>query len=273
MEAARSSNWVTSKEILEKTNISRGTLNNYIKLGILPRPIVETSRGGGKGPRRIGYFPPWILERLREVQALKNQGHSMKSIAQRLSLSEVHSGTRPGQVPFSFGRDSTKVSKDATPGLLRVSLERTPCPAYLLDHDFYVVWTNQLAEQFVFHQDVGQIERRSMRNVFRLLFHWAVHEKIHNWKDLVAFHLSLVKTRFPKAWITRLYEEIPPSEASLLESLYDRVRPFPGQVIGDTSLSLLIEGAGTRIYRVYILFCKEGMLLLYSEEPPTHLRP
>ena len=30
---------ITSKEIIEQTGISRATLNNYIKMGILPKPI------------------------------------------------------------------------------------------------------------------------------------------------------------------------------------------------------------------------------------------
>ena len=33
--------FITSKEVLSKTGISRATLNNYIKIGILPRPVVK----------------------------------------------------------------------------------------------------------------------------------------------------------------------------------------------------------------------------------------
>ena len=32
---------ITSKDLLEQTGISRATLNNYIKDGIIPRPLVK----------------------------------------------------------------------------------------------------------------------------------------------------------------------------------------------------------------------------------------
>ena len=41
-------NWVTSKEILFKTSISRATLNNYIQAGIIPKPVVKKPDGTQK---------------------------------------------------------------------------------------------------------------------------------------------------------------------------------------------------------------------------------
>ena len=48
---------ITSKELLERTGISRATLNNYISLGILERPrVLPSSRADTEAPR-IGFFP------------------------------------------------------------------------------------------------------------------------------------------------------------------------------------------------------------------------
>ena len=51
------SNLITSKDLIQKTGISRATLNNYIKLGILPKPIVRRPGPEQKGVKQIGYFP------------------------------------------------------------------------------------------------------------------------------------------------------------------------------------------------------------------------
>ena len=70
-------NLLTSKDILEKTGISRATLNNYIARGFLPKPIVsrpEISDGSGNGPRQIGHFAPEVLERIELIQQLKRGG-------------------------------------------------------------------------------------------------------------------------------------------------------------------------------------------------------
>ena len=72
---------ITSKEIIEKTGISRATLNNYIKMGILPKPVVRRPGPGLKGIKQIGYFPLNVLDRLNKVNELKQQGKSMDEIS------------------------------------------------------------------------------------------------------------------------------------------------------------------------------------------------
>jgi len=76
-------NWITSKEILVISNISRETLNNYIKMGILPRPVVGRSETGRKGSKQIGYFPEGTLERIQTVKRMKRAGEPMEQIARK----------------------------------------------------------------------------------------------------------------------------------------------------------------------------------------------
>ena len=58
---------ITSKDIIEKTGISRATLNNYIKMGILPKPIVGPPGPDQKGVKQIGYFPVSVLDSILKV--------------------------------------------------------------------------------------------------------------------------------------------------------------------------------------------------------------
>ena len=74
-------NLITSKDLIEKTGISRATLNNYIKSGILPKPIVRRPGPEQKGVKQIGYFPASVLENILKVKLLKQQGNSMDEIA------------------------------------------------------------------------------------------------------------------------------------------------------------------------------------------------
>ena len=72
---------ITSKEIIEKTGISRATLNNYIKMGILPKPVVRRPGPDLKGIKQIGYFPISVLDCIEQVNLLKQQGNSMEEIS------------------------------------------------------------------------------------------------------------------------------------------------------------------------------------------------
>ena len=74
---------VTSKEVLSVSGISRATLNNYIKMGIIPRPVVQKPIAGMEGVKKIGYFPRTVLDRIKSVRELKGKGHSMEDIAKQ----------------------------------------------------------------------------------------------------------------------------------------------------------------------------------------------
>jgi len=80
---SESGEMISSKELMDREGISRATLNNYIKLGILPSPVVQKPVDGMKGTKRIGYFPRAVVERLAMVKTLKKEGNTIDMIAQR----------------------------------------------------------------------------------------------------------------------------------------------------------------------------------------------
>ncbi|MBN2283488.1 MAG: hypothetical protein JXO48_06325 [Deltaproteobacteria bacterium] len=71
---------ISSKEILQRQGISRATLNNYIRLGIIPRPVVKNPGPEMAGTKKIGYFPLEVEARINKVKTLKAQGYSMDEI-------------------------------------------------------------------------------------------------------------------------------------------------------------------------------------------------
>jgi hypothetical protein len=76
---------LTSKEIIERTGISRATLNNYIASGLVPRPqVLPPGPQDGAAPR-IGYFPDDTIARVETIQRLKQQGWSITRIAEHFA--------------------------------------------------------------------------------------------------------------------------------------------------------------------------------------------
>lgn len=85
---------LSSKEVLERTGISRATLNNYIGSGLVPRPeVLPPSPEHGAAPR-IGYFPDDTVARIGQIQRLKQQGWSIARIA-------AHLGGAPVEAPVA----------------------------------------------------------------------------------------------------------------------------------------------------------------------------
>ena len=110
--------WISSKELLKKSGISRATLNNYIKLGIIPKPVVQKPRDVMKGTKRIGYFLQEVLGCIETVNRLKKEGNSMRSIAQILKKRKVTESVSEGnsgifEESFSkFPSNDSKVIND-----------------------------------------------------------------------------------------------------------------------------------------------------------------
>ena len=122
---------LSSKEVLERTGISRATLNNYIGSGLVPRPeVLPPSPEHGAAPR-IGYFPDDTVDRIGQIQRLKQQGWSIARIAAHLAggaaieapapqAAVVHRVTEPAPAPAFADRPA------APPAVLPSS--RAPAP-------------------------------------------------------------------------------------------------------------------------------------------------
>lgn len=260
--------WVTSKEILLKTGISRATLNNYIKMGIIPRPLVKKPIGDMNGTKKIGYFPYAVLERIEWVRRLKREGNSMEDIAIHLK-----------DIPINIGQDTDVESRGAERRTkfmltgrqdqvfeepLKLTLDDIRRPAYLVNYDFQVDWVNHQAEDRIFWQTVSLIKDRESRNVFKLFFHWQFHNRVRNWRDLLAFHMSFARIKYTRSWMENIYQGISEKEAAVLLEIYDRVEPFPAQTITDRTIVLLMEDGTSETFQVYSTFFKEGIFFLYG---------
>lgn len=101
---------LSSKEVLERTGISRATLNNYIGSGLLPRPeVLPPGPEHGAAPR-IGYFPDDTVDRITEIQRLKQQGWSISRIAGHLA-----GGARLAALPAALPAAAPRVAESTPP--------------------------------------------------------------------------------------------------------------------------------------------------------------
>jgi adenylate cyclase len=261
-------NWINTKEILIKTGISRATLNNYIRLGIIPRPLVQKPRGEAGGAKKIGYFPYEVLDRIQLVRILKREGNAMEEIAKNLKDTPVADDETDVKSDESgrLDKDFRITSSDdwgagETP---RLTLSDMRMPCYLLDYRFSIKWMNQHAEQEIFGQTINLTGDRGSRSIFKFLFGWEFHNRVRNWRDMVAFHLAFVKMKYTREWMGNLYPGVSKRELRILQEIYDQVPGFPRQSIKDMVINLLMENGNTKSFKTYTIFFKEGILFIYG---------
>ncbi|MFC1895870.1 adenylate/guanylate cyclase domain-containing protein [Thermodesulfobacteriota bacterium] len=271
MPAPVEGNWITSQEVLEKTGISRATLNNYIKVGILPLPVVKRPADRHMRTKRIGHFPQWVLGRIQQVRRLKREGRSMEEIAR--SFREMNedgaSYSRRDDEDALPDRSFPPLiqvrpeRRQAENGVLKVTLEDIGSPAYLINKSFQIEWINPEAEKQIFNLPVKSIRESDARNVFRLLFRWEFHQHVQNWAEIVAFHLGLAKSDLPRDLIQELYEGISETEVSFLQKTYDDQSPLPRVAAHSTHVKLAKHDGSLQMYQVHAVLFREGTFFVY----------
>ena len=84
--------FISSVDLIKRTGLSRATLNNYIRMGILPHPIVKRPDDNTiSRAKQIGYFPYSVLDALDKIIQYKKEGHRMEEICNLLTQKSISS--------------------------------------------------------------------------------------------------------------------------------------------------------------------------------------
>ena len=256
---------LSSKEILIKTGISRATLNNYIALGLLSKPLVQYAGQDGGGAKLLGYFPDWALERIELVKRLKKEGLTMAEIVARVSAQKGEPATQDmAGAGVAEPREAGAVHRlDAERRVLQLSIDEIPHVAYMVNHNFELTWYNDMARR----QLLGGFEilpsKTEARSVFLLLMQASASKPAQYRAELLRLHLSLAKGRLSKTSILSAMGDLGRENAALLESLYKDVTTSVQHPIVEMSLDLHEDSGESQTWRVYATFFREGILFVY----------
>ncbi|MBU1054321.1 MAG: hypothetical protein KKC46_10895 [Proteobacteria bacterium] len=283
------SKWLTSVELFEMTGISRATLNNYIKMGIIPKPIVRKPDDPSSRAKKIGYFPPSVIDSISAVQRMKKEGMSMESIVSILSgkHSAAQSGTPESdkhvvEEYISSDRQSAEFLKPTDDFeiqhnnsgrniqeglLLNLSINDINCPAFLINNNFEIDWINAEAEKNIFNFDIKLIKDASERNIFKLFSKMGLllNDQDTEVNDLVSYLMKFVKNTIQKNSIKKLYNDITEKETLLLQNVYDNVKPLGNESRYATYLKLGENNEKDSFpHHAYHVVFREGILIILA---------
>jgi len=265
-------NLITSKEIIEKTGISRATLNNYIKMGILPKPIVRRPGPEQKSIKQIGYFPASVLESILKVKLLKQQGNSMEDISQQFQegppadvIEEKQEVATPPVQERRLRNEivSPQIQRRVSDSELQVTIADINSPAYLINHNFEIEWINKPAEDLIFNRNIKEIVNIDSRNVFRLLLNKELRKDVQNWQDQLLLHLSILQNRINANNLSTIYEGINDNDVKVLADLFKRKDIAARENIYNVPVSLVKSDNSRSSYWVHSMSFREGTFFVY----------
>ncbi|HEY9277157.1 MAG TPA: adenylate/guanylate cyclase domain-containing protein [Methylotenera sp.] len=270
---------ITSKYLLEQSGLSRATLNNYISLGLLPKPIVKRiATGPGASLTTLGYFPDWAIDRIQLIKSLKKQGLSMDAICQQVppdNNADSSSGDNATlnnneyttdsladhkNASLEKGHDmmnnaSTKISSQES---LNVSIDSIPYPAYMINYECGLVWLNAAAQQSFF-MDASIPDRAEDRSIIPRLLEWAKDLSEADKETLFKSHFNVVKHRLSKDTLSRTLLSLPQDQRLWLENCYDLSEPSKNTLVQDSTL-YYPTNVNKRIISISF---REGVLFTY----------
>jgi len=275
--------WVSSLDIINRTGISRATLNNYIKMNLLPRPVVKRPEERSIRARMLGYFPESVMDSIIRIKELKKQGYSMDTIANRLKRSDLTSTSVETITRDKTKKENTKSEKetpqteDTFSGMmsgdasnpLTLTINDISCPAYLLNYNYEIDWINKEAENAVFQQKIHTMKDPTARNIFLLLMR-NCHKNNQTRHNLIDFHISFVKEKKMRSELGQLYEGMSRNEIEHLEKSYDQMEPLPRQTVNKVLLKLSDDTGKCISDCVYYMLFREGILFIHAPEASSN---
>jgi class 3 adenylate cyclase len=246
---------LTSKEVLERTGISRATLNNYISWGVVPRPDVLPPEPQDGAAPRIGYFPEETVKRIEEIQRLKKEGWSITRIAE-------HFAAGPSGQPAPAAAEPTRLAPPPAPVRQRdprlmpdLSFEEIAYPAYLVNDRFEVVWLNAAVSSASFSRLPADA---LSQGVFKYLLQ-SLPADTELRRTMLLFHLGLARQR--GAGLADISRDLAPGDAAELERLYQEAQPIVSAPVAHAAVPSAASGV-VQPLSVYAVQFREGVLFV-----------
>ena len=265
---------LTSLEILQASGISRATLNNYIALGLLPRPLIRNPGSDSRTrARQIGYFPEDAIRRIERIKALKKEGLPMADIARQLQL-EGFEMSQPLEAPQS--KPATAAPAAATQpqpeqerqqaarvetGPLKLTIDQVPYPAYMVNYNMELTWYNEDARTLLlgsFDKLPADIKERGVLDYFA---RGAYGSRPENREAFGQLHNLMGRDR-----LTAVLGNVSPGMTATPAG----IRETNASPVARLPLSLRTAEGNEEHYCVYASCFREGILVIYAHENACH---
>jgi adenylate cyclase len=149
---------------------------------------------------------------------------------------------------------------------LRVTLDDLGHPAYMLNHNFELVWINGAAQQALFGGAIELPSHSEDRSLFRLL-----PVSGREWASLLRFHVALAKSRLSPERFSQACRGIDPVEYARIQAVFTETAAEPVRPMLEAPVTLP-DGAGAEVpHRAYASFFREGMFtVLMPDSQPAN---
>jgi adenylate cyclase len=157
-------------------------------------------------------------------------------------------------------REAGKVRTLPTQGL-RVTIEDIPHPAYMVNHNFELVWFNERARTEL----LAGVDELPANGEERSLFRLLANNRSSLADDLLRFQVALAKTRMAPGRFANLCDGMDAEVFARLKRVYAEVTAIPSSPVVDAAI-VIEDGDVACRQRAYASFYREGIFVVLVPE-------
>ena len=180
---------------------------------------------------------------LETIRRLKREGLSMSDIVTRLNGA-------PAPAPVAAAP-----AQSGAP--LRVTIEEIQHPAYMVNHNFEVVWMNDAARRTVFAEVTAMPPTNEARSLFRL-----VPASRNEWSSLLRFHVAAAKEKVSAEAFAKACVGLEPVAYARLQAAYLDMDAEPINGTVGTCVNVRDAQGNDATHTAHVSSYREGMFVV-----------
>lgn len=261
--------WLTANEIMQKTGISKNDLVRFIQLKTLPKSMMRVMPSGPDKTRRNSYFSASILGHVAMLKLLRDEGHSVETIAAELGPAEdAPAQTREQALPETkrtLDPPDANRGKHSPPDF-HLPANAIATSALFVDHGLRIGWINVVPGDCLTSAIQDEVNDNPSGSIFEILLRASLKELVFNWQPLFAFIYGFLKATTAAETFNRMAPTISIHLEDMDtrgESSDDLVRQGP---IDSYPIRLGDNAGRMQAMRIYGISLSEGALFILNEE-------
>ncbi|MBR9986899.1 MAG: adenylate/guanylate cyclase domain-containing protein [Desulfosarcina sp.] len=261
--------WLSGEAVIEQTGISKRDLIRFIQLRVLPKSMMRVSPVGRDGARKKSYFSRSVLGHVAMLKRLRDEGHSVETIAAELREAAEGAPSAQDQALPKLQHTTPSTEKrlqETTPANFHLPAGTIAASSFLVNADFRIGWIKV---------DQGDRLSRAIRNelsddpsgtVFDIMLRASLKELVFNWQPLFSFIYRFLQETTPPDTFNRLA----PTVSLNLEEAGPPDEPSPGKVkrgpIDSCPIHLEDDDGRIQDMRIYGMALSEGTLFFLDQD-------
>jgi class 3 adenylate cyclase len=263
-------NWMTAKAVMDTTGISKADLVQFIQMNMLPKSLMRVQPAVHDVTRKKSYFSKTILGHLAMLKLLRDEGHSVETIADKLGQAEKNHQTPLEQLTWDIkSAELTKVKKttDTPPLHFIFPAGAITGSAFFVDSKMHIGWITVAQDDGLFKTIHDEMNDDPSSSVFDILLRASLKELVFNWQPLFSFIYRFLEEITP----AETFKRVAPLVSLHLEGL-QHPKFFMARLpkgcprIDSCPIRIEDEKGHMQAMRLYAIALSEGALFVFEKE-------